>query len=148
MTSLTRDPIDRQPTYERVAERLIGLITRRALAPGAPLPTERELADAYGVGRSSVREALRMLESQGVIAPGPGNGFTVAAPARPLHRSLRLVMSLDAAPGPGDVLELRRILEVEAAGLAAERRSAADLARMDRATDDMRDRRGAARVAS
>ncbi len=133
------EPIDRRRRYERVADRLIALIAQRALAPGAPLPTERELSETFGVGRSSVREALRMLESQGVIGPGPGGGFAVAGPARPLQRSLRLVMTLQPSPAR-DLFELRRILEVEAAGLAAERRSAADVARMDAAVTAMAER--------
>jgi GntR family transcriptional repressor for pyruvate dehydrogenase complex len=140
MTGFPAEPIDRRRRYERVADRLIALIAQRALEPGAPLPIERELSETFGVGRSSVREALRMLESQGVIGPGPGGGFTVAAPARPLQRSLRLVMTLQPSPAARDLFELRRILEVEAAGLAAERRSPADVARMDAAIAAMAER--------
>ena len=53
------------------------------------LPPERELTRLYRAGRSSVREALRMLESQGVVVPA-GGALVVANGARPLERSLRL----------------------------------------------------------
>src|SRR5690242_14132312 len=61
-------PISRRKTYELVAERLLEEIGAGRLKPGDRLPTERELTQSYGVGRSSVREALRMLESQGLVA--------------------------------------------------------------------------------
>ena len=67
-----RQPIERRNTYELVAESLLALISERHLKPGDALPTERELMQHYGVGRSSVREALRMLESKGLIMGGSG----------------------------------------------------------------------------
>ena len=57
--------------YEQVAEQLLGADRQRgACSPGDALPSERELTESFGVGRSSIREALRMLESQGVISVG------------------------------------------------------------------------------
>ena len=129
-------PIERRRTYELVAERLLTLITSGALSPGSPLPTERELAAAYAVGRSSVREALRMLESQGVVVPA-GGALVVANGARPLERSLRLVMSLRMVPGTAELFELRRIIECEAAALAARRHRPEQLQRMDAAAAAM-----------
>src|SRR6266511_2803850 len=72
------EPIERKKVYELVAERLVQEISDRRLNPGDELPRERYLAAAYGVGRSSVREALRMLESKGLIA-SPGGGRLVVA---------------------------------------------------------------------
>jgi len=80
------------------------------------LPPERELTESFGVGRSSIREALRMLESQGVISAVNGGSFVVAEAANPLNSSLRLMFTLDDRTGIHDLFELRRILEVEAAG--------------------------------
>lgn len=120
--SLAPEPLQRPRTYDLIADSLIGLIASSRLRPGAPIPSERELADTYRVGRSSVREALRILESQGVLAPGAGGALVVADAPRPLARSLRLVLTLAPASGMADLLELRRMIEVEAAALAAERR--------------------------
>jgi GntR family transcriptional repressor for pyruvate dehydrogenase complex len=136
-TPAPADPIARRKTYELVAERLVGLIGEGALRPGDALATERELTRRFAVGRSSVREALRMLESQGVIRAASGSSFVVAEAANPLNASLRLLFALDGQAGLRDLFELRRILECEAAALAAERRTPADLAEMDTATERM-----------
>ena len=135
--ALAPAPVDRRRTSGVVADRLLEEITSGRLAPGDPFPVEREIVAAYSVGRSTVREALRILESQGVIAASSGSSFTVAEASRPLHRSLRLVMALDAAPGHADLFELRRIVDCAAAELAAARRGPADLDRMRAAIDEM-----------
>jgi len=130
-------PIARRNTYELVAEQLVTLIGARHLKPGDPLPTERELTQAYGVGRSSIREALRMLESRGVIRPAARGTFVVADVSNPLNNSLRLLMELDGEADIHDIYELRRILECETAALAAERRRKEHLRVMDEAIAEM-----------
>jgi GntR family transcriptional repressor for pyruvate dehydrogenase complex len=134
---LAHAPVDRRRTYELVADRLLDMIAADGLVPGTALPTERELAAAFAVGRSSVREALRMLESQGVIVAASGSSFVVADAARPLQRSLHVVMSLRQDPSLAELFELRRIVECEAAALAAERHAADHLDRMDAAVEEM-----------
>jgi GntR family transcriptional repressor for pyruvate dehydrogenase complex len=129
-------PIERRKVYELVAERLIEEISARRLRPGDPLPAERSLSGSYGVGRSSIREALRMLESQGLIRSVGSGAFEVAEHSNPLNASLALLLTMQ----DGDLAELfevRRILEVETAGLAAERRGEADVVRMQRALEAM-----------
>ena len=130
-------PISRQKTYELVAERLVTLIGDHSFQPGDQLPTERELTASFQVGRSSVREALRMLESQGVIRSVNGGAFVVADAANLLNSSLRLLLTLDESTRIHDVIELRSVLECEAAALAAERHRAAHLAQMDQAIEEM-----------
>jgi GntR family transcriptional regulator, transcriptional repressor for pyruvate dehydrogenase complex len=120
-----------------VAGRLLEMITSQTLVAGDPVPVEREIATAYSVGRSTVREALRILESQGIITATNGGSFTVSEAAQPLHRSLRLVMALDAQPSTADLFELRRILDCAAAELAADRRQPQDLEQMQAAIDAM-----------
>lgn len=135
--NLPVEPIARRKTYELVAERLVALIGDRSLQPGAQLPTERELTESFRVGRSSVREALRMLESQGVIRSDNGGAFVVADAANPLNSSLRLLLTLDESTRLHDVIELRSILECEAAALAAERHGPEHLTLMDEAIEEM-----------
>src|SRR5579884_1355813 len=130
-------PLDRRKVYEQVAEQLLGQIGARRLKPGDALPPERELTQSFGVGRSSIREALRMLESQGVITSANGGTFVVAHAANPLNSSLRLVFTLDEGAGIHDLFELRRIIDCEAAALAAERRTDTHLAQMDAAIAEM-----------
>lgn len=133
---MSYQPIERQKVYELIADQLLRRISERHLHPGDPLPTERELTLAFRAGRSSVREALRMLESKGVIENCGNGSFTVAGYANPLNSSVQLLLSLDQATML-DVYELRRILECEAAGLAAERHTDAHLALMDAAIEEM-----------
>src|SRR5947208_3937817 len=122
-------PLNRKKTYELVAERLMEDIAMKRLRPGDPLPPERELTTTYGVGRSSVREALRMLESQGLIEELSGGTFAVAHLRNALNASLNLLVTLDAAD-LGELYEIRKLLESEFAALAAQRRDDADLGRM------------------
>jgi GntR family transcriptional repressor for pyruvate dehydrogenase complex len=129
-------PIERRKVYELIAEHLQGQIIERSLRPGDPLPTERELAESYRVGRSSVREALRMLESRGLIRPAGTGAFAVADYGNPLSRSLHLLLALEEA-SLLEIYEVRKTLEVEAAGLAARRRTDQDLAQMAKAIDEM-----------
>jgi len=132
----TYEPIERQKVYELIAENLLAQIAGRRLKPGEALPPERELTQRYQAGRSSVREALRMLESKGLIEPVGNGSFAVANFRNPLNNSLKLLLSLDEA-NMREIYELRRILEAEAAALAAERRSGADIEEMDAAIADM-----------
>jgi GntR family transcriptional repressor for pyruvate dehydrogenase complex len=129
-------PIEKRKTYELIADRLLGQIGDRELRPGDALPTERELTETFQVGRSSVREGLRMLESRGLIVAGGNGSFTVAELSSPLNHSLHLLLAMDEAD-LRELYELRRMLEGEAAALAATRRTDADLEAMSAAIDEM-----------
>jgi GntR family transcriptional repressor for pyruvate dehydrogenase complex len=129
-------PIERRKIYELIADQLLAQISEQRLRPGDPLPSERELTQLYRAGRSSVREALRMLESKGVIEAVDSGSFAVAAYANPLNSSLQLLLNLDQATMV-DVYELRRMVECEAAALAAARHTQAHLDLMDAAIAEM-----------
>jgi len=129
-------PIRRRKTYELVAERLTEEIRSHSLGPGDLLPPERELVSSFGVGRSSIREALRMLESRGLIVEQGSGTFAVATLRNPLDHSLNLLLEAEEAD-VGELFEVRRILEGEAAALAASRRTHADLDVMARAIEGM-----------
>jgi GntR family transcriptional repressor for pyruvate dehydrogenase complex len=135
--SAAYQPIERRKVYVQIAEQLLGQIGSRRLRPGDPLPPERELTESFGVGRSSIREALRMLESQGVIRGANGGAFVVADASNPLESSLRLLFALDEQAGMHNLFELRRILECEAAALAAQRRDDEHLEDMDASIEEM-----------
>lgn len=130
------EPIERRTVYELVAERLLEHISQRRLRPGDALPTERELTQVYHVGRSSVREALRMLQSNGLIKPAGKGVFVVAEFANPLNHSLHLLLTLRETD-LRELFEVRKILEGETAALAAARRTDEDLAQMERAIAEM-----------
>jgi DNA-binding FadR family transcriptional regulator len=116
-----------------LADALRARILTRELRPGQKLPVEPELADEYAVSRSTVREALRVLASQGLITTSRGvlGGSFVAYPSPQqmsdyLQASLGLFAECEELAVEA-LLEARDMLEVPAAGLAAARRSAADL---------------------
>jgi GntR family transcriptional repressor for pyruvate dehydrogenase complex len=137
----------RPPAYQLLADELRADITSGRLQPGERLPPEPELCVKTGVSRSTVREALRLLASQHLIVTTRGvtGGSFVAHPdAEQLSEALSTGMTLlthSAAVGLADLIELRRALEVPAAGLAAARRTDAHLveigsALFDPAVDD------------
>jgi GntR family transcriptional repressor for pyruvate dehydrogenase complex len=128
-------PIERRKVYEQVSERLSAQIGT-TLQPGDSLPSERELADRFGVGRSSIREALRMLESRGLIESRGSGAFVVAPWRNPFQEPLSLVVAGEDVDRT-QLFEVRRMLEAEAAALAAARRSIGDLDLMHEATDEM-----------
>jgi GntR family transcriptional repressor for pyruvate dehydrogenase complex len=90
------------------------------LAPGDRLPPERELAERFGVGRGSVREALRELEILGLVEARHGAGTYVrAVDSRELMAPFRSIVALSSA-AVDDVVEFRRLFEPQVAALAAE----------------------------
>lgn len=124
-------------SYEHVAEDLRRQILEGRFQPGDRLPVEPELCEQYDVSRSTVREALRVLSSQDLIATRRGlHGGTFVIPPEPSHLSARLRTSLSrlttdrGGASVANLLEVRDLLEVPAAGLAAERRSETDLAKL------------------
>lgn len=122
-----------RPAYQQVADQLRELIVTGELGPGSRLPNETGLSTMFGVSRSTVREALRTLSSQNLVTTsrGVGGGTFIVHP-EPGDISDYLETSFALLSGSDDVtvdtlIELRTMLEVPAAGLAAERRSEADL---------------------
>jgi DNA-binding FadR family transcriptional regulator len=111
---------------------LIADIVSGALPPGAPLPREADLATQFGVSRGVARECIRGLEERGLVDVKHGRGATVTPADRwNVFDPEVLAALLDGNQGAdilGEYLQCRRILEVEAAGLAAERATEADLA--------------------
>lgn len=117
-------PLDReQRLYERVADQIVALIKQGQWKAGDRLPTERDLADAFQVSRTVIREAVKYLEAQGLLRVTTGSGIYVQSPDSDLvSRSLGTYLELSAADNyPLHLIEVRRVLEVEMAALAAER---------------------------
>jgi DNA-binding FadR family transcriptional regulator len=122
-------PVRLEPAYRKVAGALLERITRRELADGDRLPAELELARQFGVNRSTVREALRELESNGLVRRERGSKLMMVS--RPGHQSItggvsRALALHDVAVR--DVWEGLTILEPPIAEAAARRRGATDLA--------------------
>jgi GntR family transcriptional repressor for pyruvate dehydrogenase complex len=124
---------------DQVAAQLQALMAEQAFKPGEKLPSERELCKLLGVSRTVVREAVRALAARGFLDVRRGGGTLVRAPDSAIVSEM---MSVVLRAGGGAVMfsqmqEVRRLLEVEIAGLAAERHTAEDLAEMQAQLDAM-----------
>ena len=123
-------PLDRSRLYEQVANKIETTIVARHYKPQDRLPSERDLAEAFAVSRTVIREAMKLLEARGLIEILTGNGVFVSQPdTSVVTRSLAMYLHLQGTVQDSEfkVHELRRILEVEIAGLAAERATEAEL---------------------
>ncbi len=132
---------DKIGAVEHLPSKVAAYITREIAVgnfrPGEQLPTEHQLADSLGVSRNVVREAVSQLRADGIIRARQGVGAFVQEPERRL--AIRLDSEALKAEGSMERLfELRGILETEAAGLAATRRSTESLQKIEQALDRMR----------
>lgn len=123
--STEHGPVRRRQLVEEVIAHLEGAISAGRFALDERLPSETQLMTELGVGRSTLREAVRVLAHSGLLEVRQGDGTYVRATSagEPLARRL-------GRSRAGEVHEVRRALELETARLAARRRSDADLTRM------------------
>ncbi|MBL7198568.1 MAG: FadR family transcriptional regulator [Anaerolineae bacterium] len=131
--------LQRDKLYKQVADKVQELIAAESLRPGDKLPGERELADRMGVSRTVVREAIRVLSVRGLVRVKSGCGTYVQELShKDAAASIELYLKLrQDACSLQDVHEVRRMIEVETAGLAAQRATESDLAAMEAALRDM-----------
>lgn len=126
---------------------LIQFIEQRKYVPGERLPSERELAERFDVGRGVVREVLSVLENLRYLERRPNSGIYLnEASGRVSHETLALFANLSVDVSKerlAEAMEARRILEVQAVALAAQRRTDQDLqdmreivARFEHATEN------------
>lgn len=123
-------PIPRANLTEEIVKRIINIITELGMKPGDKLPTERELVATFRVGRSSIREAIKILSAIGVVRIVAGAGMFVGNGNLSLLAKPLSLGFLRGGRGTAELIEARRLLEVELAGLAAERASTEEVASM------------------
>ena len=123
-------PVVRLRLYEVIVEQLCAHIAENEMGPGDRLPPERELAAKLGVSRASLSQALVALEVQGLLSVRHGDGAVLIR--RPVEEGAVKALREHADRLP-DIIEAREALEVKLAGLAAERRSDAEMAAIDAA---------------
>ena len=117
----------KRPAYEELADRLRSRILSGELKPGDRLPVEPDLSAEFGVSRSTVREALRVLSSQNLVATTrgvSGGSFVVTPGVEQISGYLATTFGLLTGAREitvEELLEARRLIEIPAAGLAAQR---------------------------
>ncbi|MET9268113.1 FCD domain-containing protein [Kribbella sp. NPDC003557] len=116
-----------RPGYEIAAERILEYIVKARLEPGDRLPTEKDLAEAVGMSRTIVREAVKILSALGRISVQMGRGIYVAEPEAALWRE-SLVHFLPTDLGQvEEIFEFRRFVETKTTELAAQRATPAQV---------------------
>jgi DNA-binding FadR family transcriptional regulator len=128
---------------ERVAASVLEAIAGGDFPPGSQLPPEPQLVKLTGVSRLTVREAVKSLESKGVLRVEQGRGTFVNSPSMwspldPTVLEARMTSTVERAVLSAKLLEARRLVEVGVAELAATRRTPDDLARLESALNRMR----------
>ena len=137
---MTPEPIPRRKLYQEVMDRLLARINAGEFSPGGQLPSERELMDAYAVGRPAIREAMQQLERSGIITISHGERARIARPTaesmvEQMADAARYLLSVE--PRTLEHLkEARVFLEAGLAKLAAERADAAGLALLRQRLDE------------
>jgi GntR family transcriptional repressor for pyruvate dehydrogenase complex len=128
-------PVKKIRVYEEIVGKVKDMIEKGRLKSGDQLPGERELAEVFNVSRSSVREALRALESQGFLESRQGEGTYIASkPVESLVNPLAAFISTEK-DSQMELFEMRRVIEPQLAYLAAERATQEDIALMEQALD-------------
>jgi GntR family transcriptional regulator, transcriptional repressor for pyruvate dehydrogenase complex len=130
---MVRNRIERPPKlHELLAEQIQSLVIEGQWKPGSRLPPERELCVQFGVSRTVTRETVKVLVARGVLRQIAGQGtFVSQNVTEPLKQLLNVFVSKDTSKGYANLFEVRNILEVEIAGLAAERASEQDIENLD-----------------
>ena len=131
-------PIKTQKIYEQIVDQIGQLVAEGHLKPGDRLPSERELVERFQVSRASIREAISALEMMGLIEVRSGEGtyirqVNIDSVVAPLAWMLFIEKDTEL-----ELYEARKILEVQAAGLAAERAEDDEIGEMFEALEVMR----------
>lgn len=133
------NPIRNTKVYEQIVDQIKDMISKGTLRKGDRLPSERSLVEELQVSRASIREALRALEVIGLIECRQGEGnFIKTSFEDNLLEPLSIMYRLESS-SPSEIWELRKIMEVEAAGLAAERISTEQLMELSKLVHSLND---------
>ena len=132
------EPIKREPLATEIARRLVDFLLEGGVEPGNRMPSERQLAEAFGVGRGAMREALKALTLLGLVEVRQGDGtYLKKADSALLPQVIEWGLLLGERRTM-DLVEARQKIESDIASLAAARRSDDDLVELRRLLERMR----------
>ncbi len=130
-------PIIRRSLSDEIVERIIVLISDKVLKPGERLPSEKDLASQFGVGRTTIREALRSLAVLGIVDGRVGEGTYVSSTNRRyLEKALQWGLLIDRKDVQ-DLIETRLLLESQTAFWAAHRATELNIHEIEEAIQGM-----------
>src|ERR1700761_6361854 len=134
-------PVTRTTLTADICRKLAAQLIRGHWKAGEKIPAERELCEKLGVGRASLREALKALEIMGMIETRLGDGTYVCRRSEFFSRPLLWAIASSSEAETRELVEARILIEVELAGLAAERATAANIDRLSQELDRMEERK-------
>lgn len=127
--------------YEQIIEQIQGRIMEGKVRPGDKLPSERELAEQFGVSRTAVREAVKAMREKGLLEVQPGRGTFVTditgSTIEVMRDSLGLIVKISLGNNLDKLVQVRTLLEPGIAAMAAEMATPLDLQTMQQAVDVM-----------
>ena len=128
-------PVKKVRVYEEIVAKIKEMIDKGRFKSGDQLPVERELAEVFRVSRSSVREAIRSLESRGLLESRQGNGTYIITAKHPVELLVNPLASVICSQKDGqkELFEMRRLIEPQLAFLAAERATDEEIMQMEKA---------------
>ena len=129
--------IQKSSTPDMIINEIVQHVKSGELKPGDKLPTEREMSLMFGVGRSSIREAIKGLVLSGYLESAQGKGTFVRKDIPVQDLNLANLQNALAAEQIIELMELREILECNAVRLAAERAQSEDIRRIHEALERM-----------
>jgi GntR family transcriptional repressor for pyruvate dehydrogenase complex len=130
-------PVTRTTLTADICRKLVSHLMRGDWIEGDRIPPERELCQRLGVGRASLREALKALEIMGMIETRLGEGTFVCGRSEFFSRPLLWAITGSAKSDAHELVEARELIESETARLAAERATAEDLQTIRKHLDEM-----------
>lgn len=136
------EPLQKKTVVEDIINTLLEMIAKGELRPGHALPSERDLAAMLNVSRTSVREALKALSYNDILIVKPGSGTYLTEKALSAPTSLRSSsesLILKYQSDYWEVIEARRILDVELSVLAAERAQLENISELEDCVKHMRE---------
>lgn len=129
--------IEKRKLYEEVKEQILKLIVNSEYAVGDRLPSLLELSEMFAIGKPTLREALSVLCSNGVLEIRHGSGIYLKRLGEPEHQENPLFLGEVESNNLLSWLEFRKSIEVSTAGLAAQRRTEEDLLSIEEANRNM-----------
>jgi len=124
-------PANKSTLHKDIMAQMIEAIQNKLWAPGSKLPGEQTLAATFGVSRNCMREVLKALEHSGVVEAKPGHGTFLSANADKIAAGTSVATALFEDSSYSDLMQIRRLLEGQAAYSAAERATNEDLEKLE-----------------
>jgi GntR family transcriptional repressor for pyruvate dehydrogenase complex len=125
-------PANKSTLHKDIMDQMVKAIQDKLWAPGSKLPGEQALAATFGVSRNCMREVLKALEHAGVVEAKPGHGTFLSANADKIADGTGVASALFEDSSYSDLMQIRRLLEGQAAYSAAERATPEDLEKLEK----------------